>query len=182
MAISETPTARQLAEATAQKLWQWVDRGDAEGRDVTGPLDPADLIEAAILDGRKALEAQLERVQQSEHDGWTLLNQVAEALGLSNDGGNEWDRTELLETARVCNADDYQERKARLASVTAEFQAEREKHDEEAYNDIQAAKEQAKAKLAQVAMVLRAMRQEPTLPQDEAWANVLESVLKGEVL
>ena len=47
-------TARQLAEATAQKLWQWVDRGN-----VTGPLDPADLIEAAILDGRKELEAQL---------------------------------------------------------------------------------------------------------------------------
>ena len=57
--VDPSPTVRQLAEATAQKLWQWVEREDAEGRHVTGPLDPADLIEAAILDGRKALEAQL---------------------------------------------------------------------------------------------------------------------------
>ena len=118
MAISETPTARQLAEATAQKLWQWVERADAEGRDVTGPLDPADLIEAAILDGRKELEAQLEQVQKDERDGWSLLNQIAEALRIS-DGSGEWDRTELLEIARVCNADDREELKARLASLTA---------------------------------------------------------------
>ena len=58
--VNEPPTARQLAEKAAQKLWQWVER-----ENVTGPLDPADIIEAAILDGRKELEAQLERTKQA---------------------------------------------------------------------------------------------------------------------
>lgn len=119
--------AMGCAKATLNKesleLIEVVARKERAMRDEAAQRERAEKAEAKC----DTLTQERDSLTRDSEESSALLNAVAEALGIS-DGGGEWDRTELLETARVCNADDYAALKIKLGEAEAQRdQAEHER-------------------------------------------------------